>query len=126
MAVHGCIPATATALGRVLLAHQSLDEVGKALEAQAPARLTPFTLVSRDDLMEEFGKIRKQGYAAVYQQLEMGLYSIGVPIHDRAKNVIAAISASVWQREPDAQTLERDYLAPLLSASRKITAGLPS
>ena len=119
------LPATATALGRILLAHQSPEDVRQALEVQAPARLTPFTLVSPDALLEEFGKIREQGYAAVYQQLEMGLFSIGVPIHDRAKNVIAAISASVWQREPDAQTLERDYLAPLLCASRKITAGLP-
>jgi IclR family pca regulon transcriptional regulator len=119
------LPATATALGRILLAHQPLDEVRRTLEAEQPARLTPFTLVSPDALLEEFNKIRTQGYAAVYQQLEMGLFSIGVPIYDRANHVIAAISASVWQREPDVETLERDFLSPLLSASRKITSGLP-
>lgn len=119
------LPATATALGRILLAHQPLDEVRRTLEAEQPARLTPFTLVSPDALLEEFNKIRTQGYAAVYQQLEMGLFSIGVPIYDRANHAIAAISASVWQREPDVETLERDFLAPLLSASRKITSGLP-
>jgi IclR family pca regulon transcriptional regulator len=119
------LPATATALGRILLAHQPLDEVRRTLEAEQPARLTPFTLVCPDALLEEFNKIRTQGYAAVYQQLEMVLFSIGVPIYDRANHVIAAISASVWQREPDVETLERDFLAPLLSASRKITSGLP-
>ncbi|MBX9738884.1 MAG: helix-turn-helix domain-containing protein [Beijerinckiaceae bacterium] len=119
------LPATATALGRVLLAHQDPDEVRAQLLASPPARLTPFSLVAPDELALELARARQQGYASVYQQLEIGLFSVGVPVYDRAHNVLAAISASVWRREPDAVTLDAEFLGPLRAASESITAGLP-
>jgi IclR family pca regulon transcriptional regulator len=119
------LPATATALGRVLLAHEDQDQLRVELEAHPPMRLTPFTLVSPKDLLAELAQVRAQDFAAVYQQLEMGLFSVGVPVLDRAGNVFAAISASAWRREPDLATLETHYLEPLRRASKDITAGLP-
>jgi IclR family pca regulon transcriptional regulator len=119
------LPATATALGRVLIAHEDQDSLRLRLAAEPPARLTPFTLVAPDDILAELAQVRAQGYAAVYQQLEIGLFSVGVPVYDRAQNILAAISASVWRREPDPATLQADYLAPLRLASQNITAGLP-
>lgn len=53
--------------------------------------------------------MRRQGYSAVYQQLEVGLFSIEVPIYDRGGRVIAAMSASVWQREPDEETAKKSF-----------------
>jgi IclR family pca regulon transcriptional regulator len=119
------LPATATALGRVLLANEDRDQLRAEFEAHPPARLTPFTLVSSKDLLAELAQVRAQEFAAVYQQLEMGLFSVGVPVRDRAGTVFAAISASAWRREPDLATLEAHYLEPLRRASRDITAGLP-
>jgi IclR family pca regulon transcriptional regulator len=119
------LPATATALGRVLLAHQDEDGLRVLLEAEPPSRLTPFTIVTTAEILAELTRVRTQSYATVYQQLEMGLFSVGVPVYDRANNIIAAISASVWRREPDPLTLETHYLVPLRLASKSITEGLP-
>jgi IclR family pca regulon transcriptional regulator len=119
------LPATATAMGRVLLASLSPQAVAKLLKAYPPARLTPFTLTEPEEIANDLARVRSQGYSTVYQQLEVGLFSIGVPIYDRGGQVIAAMSASVWQREPDDETLKARFLEPLLKASRKITDGLP-
>ncbi len=119
------LPATATAMGRVLLAHQDEASLRVHLEAEPPSPLTPFTLVTTADIFAELARVRAQSYATVYQQLEMGLFSVGVPVYDRANNIVAAISASVWRREPDPATLEAHYLVPLRLASKDITAGMP-
>ncbi len=119
------LPATATALGRALLAHQNQDSLRAELAVNPPGRLTPFTLVSPDDILAALAQVRAQGFATVYQQLEMGLFSVGLPVRDRAGNVFAAISASAWRREPEPATLEIDYLEPLRRAAQEITAGLP-
>jgi DNA-binding IclR family transcriptional regulator len=65
------------------------------------------------------------GGALCVEPLEMGLFSVGVPVHDRAGHVFAAISASLLRREPDPATLHTHYLEPLQRASKAITAGLP-
>ena len=119
------LPATATALGRVLLAHADQDVLRSELEAHPPEPLTPFTLVVPNAILAALAQVRGQGFAMVYQQLEMGLFSVGVPVHDRAGHVFAAISASVLRREPDPATLHTHYLEPLQRASKAITAGLP-
>lgn len=119
------LPAAATAMGRVLLASLSPENVNHLLAAYPPARLTPFTLTCPETIAQDLDRVRTQGFSAVYQQLEVGLFSIGVPIVDRAGHVIAAMSASVWQREPDERTLKNGFLEPLLRTARKITNGLP-
>jgi len=119
------LPATATALGRVLLAYEDQDMLRKELEARLPVPLTPFTLVAPKDILADLAPVRGQGFATVYQQLEMGLFSVGVPVHDRAGHVFAAISASMWRREPVSEALQARYLEPLRLASKAITAGLP-
>ena len=119
------LPAVATAMGRVLLAHLPVSDVAALLRAHPPARLTPFTLTEPADIAADLERIRDKGYSAVYQQLEVGLFSVGVPIFDRAGGVIAAMSASIWQREPDQQTVQDTFLKPMFVASRRITEGLP-
>ena len=106
------LPATATALGRVLLAHTDQDALRSELEAHPPEPLTPFTLVVPNASLAALAQVRGQG-------------SVGVPVHDRAGHVFAAISASVLRREPDPATLHTHYLEPLQRASKAITAGLP-
>ena len=120
------LPAAATAMGRVLMSFADPGDMRHMLRAQPPSRLTPFTLVDVDELMQVLAQARRDGYATVYQQLEMGLFSVGVPVFDRARNVTAAISASVRGREPDRDILEIRFLAPLRRAADAITAGLPS
>lgn len=120
------LPAYATAIGRVLLAGLSPDKVEAHLRQARLARLTPFTETSREALKTTIARARADGYAIVEQQLDIGLYSIGVPIFDRGRGIAAAISVGVrdpYQRSAD---MKRKYLTPLIRASKEITNALPT
>jgi IclR family transcriptional regulator, pca regulon regulatory protein len=53
---------------------------------------TSLTEVDSDELLEILVKIRRQGYAVVDQELELGLRSIAVPVTRVDGNVVAAVN----------------------------------
>ncbi|MGV9937728.1 IclR family transcriptional regulator domain-containing protein [Streptomyces olivaceoviridis] len=88
IAVGTRLPATATSLGRVLLADSA---------APLPPTLT---------------EVRSQGYALVDEELESGLRSIAVPVRDRTGRTVAALNVSTHA----ARRTLRDVVADLLPA----------
>lgn len=61
------------------------------------ARYTPQTLVTRDELMQEFASIRKNGFAVNRNEWRLGVWGIAAPIRDVHGSVVAAIG--VWGSE---------------------------
>lgn len=86
------LPAYCTAMGRVLLAFQSEARLREYFAEATFTACTKRTLTSPRKLMEELGEVRKQGYAIVDQELEIGLRSISVPVKAKANTVIAAMN----------------------------------
>lgn len=93
------LPAYATSMGRVLLAGLPEDEQRATLRRTSLQQLTPRTVVDIDALLQLLADIREQGFALVDEELSLGLRSIAVPIFDRSRTTIAAmsISANVWR-----------------------------
>ena len=56
---------------------------------------TPLTLHSASTLKAELGRVRRQGYALVCQELELGLCSIAVPIRAGNGRVVAGLNISL-------------------------------
>ena len=54
--------------------------------------LTPRTVESRDELRAVLEQVRREGYAVTDQELEQGLRSAAVPIHDASDGVVAALN----------------------------------
>ena len=86
-------PIHCTAVGKVLLAYQSDERIENFLAPGLKA-YTHNTIVSKDKLLEELRKIRKQGYALDNEELEIGLFCIASPLRNHLKEVIAAVSIS--------------------------------
>jgi DNA-binding IclR family transcriptional regulator len=86
-------PLHATSSGRVLLAH--VNEAGRdALLDKPLRRFTPYTVTSRAALADELDRVRRDGYATSFEQLELGLHAVAVPVFDSRGEVVAAVSAS--------------------------------
>jgi IclR family transcriptional regulator, pca regulon regulatory protein len=85
------VPAYVSSTGRVLLAH--LDE--STLDSYfAVAELRPRTentVTSQEKLREILRQVRSDGYALVVDELDYGMLSIGVPVHDDSA-VVAGVS----------------------------------
>ena len=86
-------PAYCTALGKVILAYQPIEETDRVLEKKR-MKFTEKTVVDRIKLYEEFASIRRDGYSVDDEGIEYGLYCMAVPIYNYTGNVVAAISVS--------------------------------
>jgi IclR family transcriptional regulator, pca regulon regulatory protein len=94
-------PAHVTSMGRVLLAAGDPVEWPEALRPKLEA-------------------VRRQGWALVDQELEVGLRSIAAPIHDRDGVTIAAVNVSAHAGRRTVANMKRELLPPLLATARRI------
>ncbi|MGZ6570770.1 MAG: IclR family transcriptional regulator domain-containing protein [Solirubrobacteraceae bacterium] len=118
------LPAYATSMGRMLLAHLPDDELEERLSRIEIRPLTARTVKDKDELRAILAATRKQGYAATDQELEEGLRSLAVPIRDAGDVVIAALNVSVHASRASMAVLRRDFLPFARQAVAGIQADL--
>ncbi|MGA5265527.1 IclR family transcriptional regulator domain-containing protein [Streptomyces lydicamycinicus] len=113
-------PAYATSMGRVLLAGLPPAERSARLARLRPEPLTPHTVTDPERLGALLEEAHSAGYALVDEELEEGLRSLAVPVHDRTGRVVAAVNVSTHaaRRTPD------EAREALLPALRTAAAGI--
>ena len=104
------LPAYATSMGRVLLAGLPADELERRLGGMELEPLSSHTITDTEQLRQVLARVAKQGYAAVDQELEEGLRSLAVPIHDASGSVVAALNVSVHASRSTMAAMRRDFL----------------
>jgi IclR family transcriptional regulator, pca regulon regulatory protein len=117
------LPAFATSMGRVLLAGLPAEQLGAALKS-APV-LTAYTAKTIHDkvaLLREVEVVRKQGWALVDQELEIGLRSIAAGITDANGRVIAALNIGTHASRWPMQKLMQEVLPALKETAAAISA----
>ncbi len=118
------LPAYATSMGRVLLAGLPEDELERRLGRIELRALSSHTITDRGALREVIEQVRDQGYAAVDQELEEGLRSLAVPIHDASGSVVAALNMSVHASRATIAAMRRDFLPQARRTAAAIEADL--
>jgi IclR family transcriptional regulator, pca regulon regulatory protein len=114
------LPAYATSMGRVLLAALGPEQLENYLREVKIERLTPMTVTSQQGLRLALTQVREQGWCLLDQELEVGVRSVAVPLHDAAGHVFAAMNISTNATRVPAERLLGEYL-PLL---RKAADGI--
>lgn len=107
------LPAYCASMGRVLLASLSDDDAFDRLVRSERVASTPFTKTDAQQLMEELMTVRKQGYAVIDQELELGLCSIAVPLRNDRNLVVAALNVGAPAAQIPASELPARFLPPL-------------
>lgn len=118
------LPAYATSPGRVLLAALPKEQLQAFLDNVEFKQLTSRT-ITPDKLPAELEKIRKQGYAIVDQELELGMRAVAVPVYDRRQQLVLAINVSSHISTVSAKQITDVFVPVMLQASKNITAALP-
>jgi IclR family transcriptional regulator, acetate operon repressor len=85
--------AHATSTGKVLLAHQPPEKQRQIL-SRVLKKFTPRTITDAKILARDLVKVREQGYAISFGELEDHLVAAGMPIRSRSGDAIAAVSIS--------------------------------
>jgi IclR family pca regulon transcriptional regulator len=117
-------PAYATSMGRVLLAALPAAEQADYLANTELRHLTPKTISDPTKLAATLARIATAGYALVDQELEVGLRSIAVPVHDADHKVVAALNVSMHVGRGSADAARRELLPHLRDTAAAIEADL--
>jgi IclR family pca regulon transcriptional regulator len=120
LGVGASLPAYCASLGRVLLSQLSESELKTWLTECKLLKLTPHTLHTKEKIRGAIEHARKQGYAYVEQELEMGLCSLAVPICNAQGRIIAALNVSTTYRPDVAHYAKQKLLPALLKAAKSI------
>jgi DNA-binding IclR family transcriptional regulator len=83
-------PAHATSTGKALLAFASEAEVSAFLRRALPA-FTPHTLATPEALRAALARVRKQGFATVADELEIGYSAVAAPVFNHLGQAAAAL-----------------------------------
>lgn len=120
------LPLHAGSAGKVFLAYD--PALAQAVCDEGLRRYTEHTIVTAGELAASLDQVRRDGYAATFQENEAGAGSVSAPVFGRNGEVLAAISAAVpLQRLTAADVLR--LAPPVMSAagnlSRQMGAHLP-
>lgn len=114
------LPAYCASMGRVLLAALPPEEARDILARTERRALTAKTLTGLDALMDELARIRRDGYAIIDEELEVGLRSIAVPIVTSAGKVVAAMNIGAQAARVDLDTMTTAFLPRMLKVQRDL------
>ncbi|HEU4511644.1 MAG TPA: IclR family transcriptional regulator C-terminal domain-containing protein [Nocardioidaceae bacterium] len=115
-------PATATSLGKVLLAGLEPEELDRALGEPSRAGVVPRWQPGREELEKVLREVRAQGWALTDEQLASGIRSVAAPLRDGSGKVVAALNVTVHAAETSVETLREEYLPLLLQTASRISA----
>ena len=117
------LPAHSAATGRVLLAALPEAEAERRLKRMARRQMTPHTRTEVPVLMALLEEVRHQGYAISNEELELGVRSLAVPIHDAQGVAIASMSvvSATSRRTVDNMI---NHLLPELESARRMLGSL--
>ncbi len=90
--VGALLPAHATGLGKVLLAHHPY--VARELAREGLAAFTPATITDLERLERELARVRERGWAADIGELASGKVSIAAAINDRRGATVGAMGVT--------------------------------
>ena len=111
------------ASAKAILAFQSQTLADKALAGPLP-KLTAKTKTKRKDIDKDYRTVRENGYATCWDEMEVGLGAIAVPIHLPDIGVIYSLGTAGLidrlTRRPVTETVEllRAALEPMIRALR--------
>ena len=115
LSVGSRLPAFCASMGRVLLAALPERDARSRLEASDRRPLTPRTMVDLENLMAELATVRRDGYALIDEELELGLRSIAVPVLATDNRVLAAFNVGAQAVRMSVECLRTDVLPRMLA-----------
>ncbi len=90
----------ATAVGKVMLAFGEVE-----LPSDPLAVFTPRTIATRERLVEELERVRKQGYAEAREEREPGLAAVAAPVLDSRGELVGIVGVQGPASRFDARAL---------------------
>ncbi len=86
------IGAHCTAMGKVLLAWKTQEEIEKFLAETELVQMTPNTIVDKDRLRESLAEVKRNGWSLDDEESTRMVRAVGAPVRDQSGQVCAGLS----------------------------------
>ena len=116
-------PAYCTSLGRAILAHSDMQYVKEKLFSTPLKKLTDFTTVEPNKILEKLDEVNSKGYAIDDREHQNHIRCVGSPIFRSDGKVVGAISISGPEIRIGLNTIKQ-YSEYLISSAASISAEL--
>ncbi len=114
----------ATALGKMILACLTDDDIGVILDKTGLPPRTPHTITDRNEFLQKIGRIREDGYAVDNEEADLDRRCIAVPLRNINNQLLGALSISGQKRDlSDRQRIE-GCISLLRSAAQELSVRL--
>ena len=114
------LPAYCTSMGRVLLAYLPTEQLEHYLAKVVLTPHTTRTVNSIEKLRLVLRNVRRNGYALVDQEYEVGLRSLAVPVYAPSGRVVATLNLSGNAPRLSVLEMQSRYLTPLRNAASEL------
>jgi IclR family transcriptional regulator, pca regulon regulatory protein len=118
------LPAYCTSMGRVLLAFLPTDQLEQYLTKAVLTPHTNRTITSVEKLRLALRNVRRNGYALVDQEYEVGLRSMAVPVYAHSGRVVATVNLSGNAPRLSVLEMQSRYLTHLRNAATELSVFL--
>lgn len=118
--VGGRLPAYCSATGRVLLGALDDDQVQQYLRDALLGARTSKTVTDPAALLQLVKQARHERVAYSDEELEIGMRSMAVPVHNKAGDIVAACSLSTAAARVTLQDMRQQYLPVLREAAARL------
>jgi IclR family pca regulon transcriptional regulator len=122
-------PASATSMGRVLLAGLPPEQLKEYLAAAEIKPLTPRAVGTVKELLAVLDKVRAQGWCLLDQELELGLMSVAAPVY-HGRKVVAAVNVSLQAQsvaaKPDREAYLESVRKEIVATAERISSDFSS
>jgi IclR family pca regulon transcriptional regulator len=121
--VGSTLPAVATSIGKLLLAHLPQDELKRRITRESFAgQVGPNAKSSLAELHDELASIREQGWAMQDEELAYGLRSVAGPITGGDGTVVAGANLAVQARDWSTRRILNELRPVVLQSCTEISA----
>lgn len=112
-------PLHATASGKVLLAFANDPQILERILGSPLPKLTSTTTTDPSTLRSQLAEVRLRGYATCWQEREVGLCSLAVPLRDYTGAVVGSLAVAGPESRLSPRTLTA-HLSPLRAVAHDI------
>ena len=126
LSVGARLPASCTSMGRVLLAGLEPDALETWFAVYVPRARTDRTITDPARLRRIIANVRRDAYAWVEQELELGLCSLAVPIRDGEGAIVAALNTGMPYQSAARTRAVNELLPALRTTAAEIERAMPA
>ncbi len=113
-----------TALGKAILAFMDESVVDEIYPEEELPVFTENTIKTKSQLKEELAAVRERGYALDFEETEVGVNCVGVPVFNYTTKVVAGISISGPVTRFSRERVENELAPVALEASKRLSNAL--